>query len=322
MHATTTPKLPEYDIDPSNQWSDSVRQKFVSTFYAYEDVFDDSMIGCYNDATGHIRAHINIGPTKPPKSKAIIPGYEPKKLQLMQDIMDDLEAKGVLAKPEDLGIVVEQVSPSFLVPKKQPGDFRLVTSFNRLAQYVKPPPSRSTSTEEILAFLSKWKHVIKTDMTKQFYQLPLDRQSMKYVGTLTPFKGLRIYCRAAMGMPGSTENLDELMSRVLGDLLHAGFIAKISDDIYVGGNSDAELLSNWIKLLQAFRKNNLRLSATKTVINPQETIILGWQWNSGRISPSSHKLSTLFEASPPTTIKGLRSWLGAVKHIKQCIGQP
>jgi hypothetical protein len=118
--------------------------------------------------------------------------------------MDDLERQGVLAKPEDMGVVVEQVSPSFLIPKKTPNEFRLVTSFNRLEQYVKPPPSQSSSTEEVLMFLSRWRHIIKTDMSKQFYQLPLDKDSMKYTATITPYKGLRVYCRAAMGMPGST----------------------------------------------------------------------------------------------------------------------
>lgn len=305
-------------IDPDEQWDDNIRQQFKNSVTEFNDVFDES-IGKYNDASGRVRAHITIGSTQPPKSKAIIPSYDSDKLSLMQSIMDDLEAQGVMAKPEDMGIVVEQVSPSFLIPKKTPNDFRLVTSFNRLAQYVKPPPSKSTSTEEVLIFLSRWKHVIKTDMAKQFYQLPMDKESMKYVATMTPFKGLRIYCRAAMGMPGSSENLDELMSRVLGELLHRGTVAKIADDIYIGGNSPEELLQNWVELLHVFKRNNLRLSASKTVINPQETVILGWVWKNGNISPSPHRLSTLAHSEPPSTIKGLRSWLGAVKHIKQCI---
>ena len=50
---------------------------------------------------------------------------------------------------------------------------------------------------------------------------------MKYLGVITPFKGLRVYTRAAMGMPGSTEHLDELMSRVMGDLMHEGKVIKL-----------------------------------------------------------------------------------------------
>ena len=42
----------------------------------------------------------------------------------------------------------------------------------------------------------------------------LTKASMKYVGVMTPFKGMRVYQRAAMGMPGSTEQLDEMKEKV------------------------------------------------------------------------------------------------------------
>ena len=42
---------------------------------------------------------------------------------------------------------------------------------------------------------------------------------MKYCGVATPFKGVRVYVRSAMGMPGSETALEELMCRVLGHLL-------------------------------------------------------------------------------------------------------
>ena len=58
---------------------------------------------------------------------------------------------------------------------------------------------------------------------------------MKYLGVLTPFKGLRVYTRAAMGMPGSSEHLDELLSRVLGDLLQQGKVIKLAYDLYTVG---------------------------------------------------------------------------------------
>ena len=40
---------------------------------------------------------------------------------------------------------------------------------------------------------------------------------MKYRGVATPFRGVRVYTRAAMGMPGSETTLEEHMCRVLGD---------------------------------------------------------------------------------------------------------
>jgi hypothetical protein len=213
---------------------------------------------------------------------------------------------------------VEYVSPSFLV-KKSDGTHRLVTAFNAIASYAKPPPSRPTSTDRVLSFLAGFNYIIKTDMTKQFFQLSMRKSSMQYLGTLTPYKGLRVYTRAAMGMPGSTEHLDELMSRVLGDLMQAQSVMKLADDLYIGGNTIAELLYNWECVLQRFEANNLRLSASKTAICPVTSTILGWVWSAGNIKVSPHKISPLMTASEPTTVKGLRSWLGAYKHLKACL---
>ena len=63
-----------------------------------------------------------------------------------------------------------------------------------------------------------------------------------------------VYVRSAMGMPGSKAALEELMSRVLGDLLQEGIVTKIVDDLYCGRNSPSELLLNLKKVLQALRK--------------------------------------------------------------------
>ena len=48
-----------------------------------------------------------------------------------------------------------------------------------------------------------------------------------------------------MGIMGSETALEELMCRVLGDLLEEGVIAKITDDLYCGGDDEAELHYNW-----------------------------------------------------------------------------
>jgi hypothetical protein len=305
------------DVDPSNTLQSDEQRAFVQLHGRYDNVFNPR-IGAYNDASGRVRAHINMGPVDPPVSKGYLPCYSKEKMVLLQQKMDELEDLGVLARPEEVGVVVEHVSPSFLV-KKPNGDYRLVTAFNSVAAYAKPVPTKSTSCEEILRFLAGFRYIIKTDMTKQFFQLPMTKSSMKYLGVLTPYKGIRLYTRAAMGMPGSTEHLDELTSRIFGDMVEAGKVIRIADDLYAGANTVNELLSIWEELLGRMERNNLRLSAAKSVICPVSTTILGWHWSQGTITPSPHKLSPLTKAEKPKTVKGLRSWCGAVKFLKSCI---
>ena len=171
----------------------------------------------------------------------------------------------MLAKPEEVGVEVEYVPPSFLV-KKPDRNHRLVTVFNNLSESTRILPTASTSCSEVLRKNSSWKYFIKSDLTKSFFQIPMAKSSMKYLGTVTPYKGLRVYTRSAMDMPGSSETMQELLSRVLGDLMQKCFVVVIADDIYVGGNTVGEFLHNWSLVLQRMQENNLSLSAKKRLL--------------------------------------------------------
>ena len=137
------------------------------------------------------------------------------------------------------------------------------------------------------------------------YQIPLPRESLKYCGVVTPFRGIRVYQRCAMGMPGSETALEELMSRILGDHLISGNVTKIANDLYCGAD-DLELqLNTWRSVLTALDRCDLKLSPSKTVICPSSTIILGWNWSEGKLSA--------------TNVKGLRSFIGAYKVLSRVI---
>ena len=237
----------------------------------------------------------------------------------MQELLakfDELEKLGVFKRPEDVNVSVEYMNPSFLV-KKSSGGSRLVTAFADVGRYSKPQPSFMSNVDATLCHIAQWKHLIATDLTNAFYQIPLAHESMKYCGVATPFRGVRVYVRSTMGMPGSETALEELMCRVLGDLLEEGVVAKIADDLYCGGNTPEELLQNWKRVLVALHKFDLRLSALKTVINPKSTTILGWIWNSGTLSASPHRIATLSLCRKPEY--RLRSFIGAFKVLSRVI---
>ena len=142
---------------------------------------------------------------------------------------------------------------------------------------------------------------------------------MKYCGLATPFKGVRVYVRSAMGMPGSETALEELMCRVLGHLLQEGIFVKIADDLYCGGNTSHELLGNWKKVLQALYQCDLRLSASKTVVNPTSTTIIAWIWRSGTLQASPHRIATLASCPTPETVARMRSFIGAYKVLARVL---
>ena len=122
-----------------------------------------------------------------------------------------------------------------------------------------------------------------------------------------------------MGIPGSEVALEELLCRVLGDLIEEGVVCKIADNLFCGGQTLEELYNNWERVLNAMQKSDLKLSAVQTIINPTSTTILGWVWSQGSISASPHQILSLSNCSRPETVKQLRSFIGAYKIIARVI---
>ena len=98
-----------------------------------------------------------------------------------------------------------------------------------------------------------------------------------------------------------------------------GSVAKIADNLYCGGATFEELYTNWELLLKAASRNDLRLSASQTVINPKTTNILGWVWSKGTIKANPHSICTLQSCELPATVTKLRSFVGAYKVLSRVL---
>lgn len=92
---------------------------------------------------------------------------------------------------------------------------------------------------------------------------------MKNCGVVDLLKEVRVYARYPMGVSCSETYLEELMYRLLSDLLRDEFVTKELETYIV-------VLINWGKVLYAMDwPNNLRRSQGKTVVRPPSTAVLG-----------------------------------------------
>lgn len=103
----------------------------------------------YNDAFGKYQGIVNMGSVPPPQTKGSAPHIFKDRLSELQDMCDRLEADEVLARPEVANMVVEYLSPFFLV-KKESGGFRLVTEFGEIVKHCLPKPGLMPNTDSVL----------------------------------------------------------------------------------------------------------------------------------------------------------------------------
>ena len=191
----------------------------------------------------------------PPQRRGRIPDYSRGDKELLQQKFDYLLQEGVLTRAEDINQPVEYVHPSFLV-KKSSGGHRLVTSFGEVAEYAKPQPTINSNIEHVLHQLGQYEVIIIADLRDAYYHVPLSTDSSKYVGVITPYTGTLVYRRSVMGLPGSEAALEDLLSRVFGDLIFDGCLVKIADNLYFGVNT----LTEFQKLFESPAKMQFSLS--------------------------------------------------------------
>ena len=153
----TTPTVAAHSstvqLDLDNILPVHIRTEFKKVLQKYDNVFDPSLTG-YNGAVGPFQATVNMGPVQPPQRKGRLPQYSRNKLLELQNKFDELEHQGVFQRPEDIGVTIEYLNPSFLVAKPS-GGHGLVTAFADVARYSKPQPSLMPDVDTTLRTIAQ-----------------------------------------------------------------------------------------------------------------------------------------------------------------------
>ena len=122
-----------------------------------------------------------------------------------------------------------------------------------------------------------------------------------------------------MGLIGMDTVQEELTDKLLGDLVIKGSVAKLADNVYFGSDSLDGLLDVFHDIVSRCHQANLRLKPSKIQLNIKHADILGLNWNKGTLTPTPHKLDPLAHYERPSTVKSLRSFLGAIRFHEICL---
>ena len=292
------------------------------------NAFNDDLSKGYNAKSGRYLATLTFKQETLPESKTCpIPLYNSKCSALQQAVMDNLENQNILVDPQKHNIQVRKISPSFILQKGRAkhkklddcciDEIRWVVAFNNLNDCILPKPSKPTSSKNILSFLAKHKYHIYADLHNSYFQIPIARKDWQWMGVRTPFKGVRVLTRAGQGLLNSEHDLDELISRILGNELAKGICYAERDDIAVGGQTIQEAILNWKTVLTKLNENNMKISPNKVKIFPEDIEVFGWRIKNGKVMPSDHIITNLGKSSIDqlTTVKQVNSWKGLYKTL-------
>ena len=314
----TDPGHPAIELDPDNVMTAESRKNIMDIAKLYSHVFTKRP-GKYNGIFGRVDTDIDFASTPTPNTKVYMPNYSEKQKQEMGRLMDQLMDYGVLQRPEDVGITPVVVSPSLLVPKTEPGEFRLVTDFSALNKHIRKFPSTSPTIAEARNSLARSKYFIHLDLSNYFFQCGISNKNSQYLCTFHPFKGLVCYVVMPQGKKNASEKGYEVLGRVYGDMVADGRLTRQADSLFPQGNTFEELENNFEETLRRADLCGLTFKPGKVVVCPREIVLFGWKLRDSEWTPTAHTTSSLSVATPPTTVKGLRSFLGSFKQFTECV---
>ena len=314
--------------------SQAAKKPFQDTIAAFPDVFQPDLPG-YNHHFGPVFASIEFGSrARPPPHKTRVPSYGSHGLKLFNQKAMAMVEKGVLIDPYKLGIQPSLILDAWVVKKPafaklpweecQEKHVRLVTGFDPLNKFLKQIPPKASNPMSVYTSLAGWKYLGELDFTDMYWQLHmrlntnLDRKQLQYLCIRTAC-GTLAYARAPIGLLGMDAIQEELTDKLLGDLVIKGSVAKVADNVYFGGETLADLHIVFEEIVRRCHLANLRLKPSKVFLNIKHADILGLHWSNGTLTPSHHKLDPLAHCEKPRTVKGLRSFLGAVRFNEICL---
>ena len=213
--------------------------------------------------------------------------------------------------------------PMMVLPKKAPGQFRIVGNYVRLNSVTVAAPQfampNSEQTMESVAgrpVLSTW------DCPYGFNQIELEERSRQFTAFSVPGMGTYAYKRMPLGITGGPATFNRCMHLVLREVEElrneegkvVSACASFVDDIIIGSDTEAWHLKHTELVLQAFVKAGMQLSLTKSKLMPKEVVYLGRTIRAGRRGMEEAKVLDIMATRPPQTAAELHEWLGKVAY--------
>ena len=212
-------------------------------------------------------------------------------------------------------------SPSFPVPKKKPGEYRLVEDFRRLNDNTVDDAHPLPRIDDILQKQGNYKIWSVLDLKDGYHQMPMKVEHRPYTCMSTP-RGSFQWKVLVMGLKNGNAMFQRMMEWVLRNLEKTD---PYVDDIIVGstGETEQELMENHEKdlrrLLEVLTEAKLVVDPKKANMFMKEVEFCGHILREGSRTPSPGKLLSIQNWEFQTTITALRGFLGLTNYYSSYV---
>ncbi|XP_063590436.1 uncharacterized protein LOC134767369 [Penaeus indicus] len=205
-------------------------------------------------------------------------------------------------------------TPILVVPKKD-GKHRLCLDFRRLNKIVKFDAEPMCDPESIFCRLSHSRYFSKIDLTKGYWQIPLEKDSRKFTAFSTP-AGLFQFTVLPFGLVNAPAAFNRLMRSLFGNMEG---VETFLDDILVHTTTWDQHCILLEQVLTKLCNANLTARPTKCELGKTTLEYLGHIVGEGQLKPTAEKTINIIDTPPPTSKKQVRSFLGLSGYYRRYI---
>ncbi|GJW21936.1 reverse transcriptase domain-containing protein [Tanacetum coccineum] len=150
-----------------------------------------------------------------------------------------------------------------------------------------------------------------------YFQIPIDPQDQEKTTFTCPY-GTFAYRRMPFGLCNAPGTFQRCMMAIFHDMIEKT-MEVFMDDFSVFGDSFDSCLSNLEKMLKRCEDTNLVLNWEKCHFMCREGIVLGHKISKSGIEVDHAKVDVIAKLPYPTTVKGVRSFLGHAGFYRRFI---
>ena len=235
------------------------------------------------------------------------PGYQLQgdRAEAMKKLLAEFIERGWI-EPSDS----ECVSPAFIVPKKEKGQWRLVVDYRGLTKQTEHDSYSLPLNDGILQKQQKKRIFTVLDLKHGYHQMPLHPDSRPCTAMSTPLGPMQ-WKVVPMGAKNGSAAFQRMMEDLLGPV--RDYADPFVDDIIIGSGTEDmtedELIEAHEKdlrrVLSELDKHNMACKPTKASLFVREVEFAGHVVGHGQRCPMPGKLASLHHWEKPQTISEL-----------------
>nr|GFA59099.1 reverse transcriptase domain-containing protein [Tanacetum cinerariifolium] len=236
---------------------------------------------------------------------------------LIYPISDSLWVSPIHCVPKKGGFTFVENEENKLILTRLVTGWRVCIDYRKLNETTRKDHFPLPFMDHMLERLAGNKFYCFLDGFSGYFQIPIDPRDQEKTTFTCPY-GTFSYRRMPFGLCNAPGTFQRCMLDIFHDMVEKT-MEVFMDDFSVFWNSFENCLSRLDKMLQRCEDTNLSFNWEKSHFMVKEGIVLGHKISKNRIEVDKAKVDVIPKLPHPTTVKGVRSFLGHADFYRRFI---